>query len=1126
MADKRISQLTDRGTVANSDVVPIVVSGASTTNKATISSIQTFMQGNLDLGVTSVGLSMPSAFTVTGSPVTSSGNISVAGAGTVSQYIRGDGSLADFPSISGGGSSVSYYLNGSVSQGTIGGIAYTEMNKVPILGAGTDFTINADGYIASFITDAGDPALLQIPAGNWNFETFLQASSAGGSPSFYIELYKVDSGGTATLIASNSASPELISLGTSIHAYFSALAVPTTTLALTDRLALRYYVTHSGRTITLHTENNTLCQIITTFTTGLTALNGLTAQVQNFATGTSGTDFGISSATSTHTFNLPTASATNRGALSSADWTIFNNKQNALINPITGTGASGQVAFWNGTNTQTGDNGLFWDNTNKRLGVGTNTPSQALDVVGNARILNNVNFPQLILGRTTTRNSALTWDDPAGEALFQTHARLYPFVFDASHIRFMSSGVTRMRIFETTGNLLLQNGGTFTDAGFRLDVNGSTRFNGLSTIQGTTASDSGQLGAELLTTGTGDASWTGTSFATGYTHVAGSTTTLTSTLAGVVNTFYQITYTVTGRTAGSFTIGFGGFTSAALTATGAVGPRATTTGTLVITPTTDFDGTIVLSIRVITASSASVTFNNSAGTATNQIRISSLDSNTFIGLNAGRTTTTGTNNSFYGRDCGVNNTTGNSNSFFGRGAGNFNTTGVSNAFFGASAGLANTTGSNNSFVGASAGAANTTGTNNAFFGNGAGQGNTTGASNSFFGVSAGLSNTTASSNSFFGENAGFANITGANNIAFGRNAGRFAGSGTTAMTSVNNSIYLGFQTRGLNATGSTNEVVIGYDVVGLGSNTTVLGNTSTTHGRWYGNLLIGTDTNSTFLLDVNGTARVTGAATFSSSVTATANASGRSGLFGGASFGVRIDNSGSFNNGGSVIHGVDNTFVASYQKLSLNGSSLEFMTDYGTKLTIANSGAATFSSSVTSLAAAGATFFSATTTGGSDVRITSGASAGFVGTTSNHSLSFVTNNNVVATIGTDAAVNFGGSVLALGITSSASVAFPHTTKSANYTLNANDYTVGFDCSSNRTATLPDATTCAGRIYVIYQYNTGLGLRSVTLDGNGSQTINGDTTYNLSPYCDFSSVMIQSNGSNWIIISSNLTAGCL
>jgi hypothetical protein len=99
-------------------------------------------------------------------------------------------------------------------------------------------------------------------------------------------------------------------------------------LLATDRLAVRIFVTTSGRNITLHTEDNNLCQVITTFTTGLNALNGLTAQVQNFATGTSGTDFGISSASSTHTFNLPTASASNRGALSSADWTTFNGKFN------------------------------------------------------------------------------------------------------------------------------------------------------------------------------------------------------------------------------------------------------------------------------------------------------------------------------------------------------------------------------------------------------------------------------------------------------------------------------------------------------------------------------------------------------------------------------------------------------------------------------------------------------------------------------------------------------------------------------------------------------------------------------------------------------------------------------
>jgi hypothetical protein len=254
-------------------------------------------------GVTSVGLTMPSAFTVTNSPITSSGDIAVTGAGLVSQYVRGDGTLANFPASTGGGASVSFYLNGSVSQGTISGIAFKEMDRTPILGAGTDFTINANGYIQSFITDANVPNQLEIPAGNWNFETYFSASSGGGSPSFYIELYKWN-GTTLSLIASNSATPRLITDGTNIEAYFSALAVPQTTLLATDRLAIRIYVTHSGRTITLHTENSHLCQVITTFTTGLTALNGLTNQVQYFDVGTGATNFNISSSGDTHTFNL------------------------------------------------------------------------------------------------------------------------------------------------------------------------------------------------------------------------------------------------------------------------------------------------------------------------------------------------------------------------------------------------------------------------------------------------------------------------------------------------------------------------------------------------------------------------------------------------------------------------------------------------------------------------------------------------------------------------------------------------------------------------------------------------------------------------------------------------------
>ncbi len=80
MADKRISQLVERTDIANNDVVPIVAFGATTTNKATISSIQEFMQENLDLGVTSVGITLGTTGTdvnVTGSPITTSGNITI-----------------------------------------------------------------------------------------------------------------------------------------------------------------------------------------------------------------------------------------------------------------------------------------------------------------------------------------------------------------------------------------------------------------------------------------------------------------------------------------------------------------------------------------------------------------------------------------------------------------------------------------------------------------------------------------------------------------------------------------------------------------------------------------------------------------------------------------------------------------------------------------------------------------------------------------------------------------------------------------------------------------------------------------------------------------------------------------
>ena len=289
--------------------------------------------------VTSVALTMPSAFAVTGSPITTAGTLAVTGAGLATQYVRGDGQLANFPTTGGGGSSVSYYLNGSINQGVIGGSTYYQMSKTAIFGAGTDFTrTNAagNGLIAQFITDVNDPNVLLVPGGNFNLELYFSASSSGGSPSFYVELYKYD-GSTFTLLATDVASPEGITQGTVIDTYFTALSVPATVMTLTDRLALRVFVTTSGRTIVMHTENSHLCQVITTLSTGINAINGITAQVQNLATGTAGSDFAISSAGSTHTFNLPTASAANRGALSSADWSTFNGKQNSIGLTTVGT---------------------------------------------------------------------------------------------------------------------------------------------------------------------------------------------------------------------------------------------------------------------------------------------------------------------------------------------------------------------------------------------------------------------------------------------------------------------------------------------------------------------------------------------------------------------------------------------------------------------------------------------------------------------------------------------------------------------------------------------------------------------------------------------------------------------
>ena len=55
---------------------------------------------------------------------------------------------------------------------------------------------------------------------------------------------------------------------------------------------------------------------------------------------------------------------------------------------VKGTGTATRVAFWSASDTITSDADLYWDNTNNRLGIGTISPAEKLEVSGSVKIGN------------------------------------------------------------------------------------------------------------------------------------------------------------------------------------------------------------------------------------------------------------------------------------------------------------------------------------------------------------------------------------------------------------------------------------------------------------------------------------------------------------------------------------------------------------------------------------------------------------------------------------------------------------------------------------------------------------------------------------------------------------------
>ena len=144
--------------------------------------------------------------------------------------------------------------------------------------------------------------------------------------------------------------------------------------------------------------------------------------------------------------------------------------------------------------------------------------------------------------------------------------------------------------------------------------------------------------------------------------------------------------------------------------------------------------------------------------------------NTFVGLEAGNTTLTGSQNTAVGRLALQDSTSGSLNTALGSNALTNNTTGSGNTAVGGGALLTNSTGSDNVAIGSTTLFTNSTGSDNTAVGRSALLLNSTGSENTAVGRSALLTNMMGSENTAVGLSALLNNSTGNFNTALGRSA--------------------------------------------------------------------------------------------------------------------------------------------------------------------------------------------------------------------------------------------------------------------------------------------------------------------------------------------------------------------
>jgi hypothetical protein len=130
------------------------------------------------------------------------------------------------------------------------------------------------------------------------------------------------------------------------------------------------------------------------------------------------------------------------------------------------SGTVGRVLFEGTGNVVQESANLFWDNTNGRLGIGTSSPISKLHIIGDTNII----YQQ---ASTTGFTGKLYYAFKSGGVSGEAMSLFGDFVGGvASAMAFSNASGTTVMQIRNGGNVQI---GTTTDAGFKLDVNGTFR---------------------------------------------------------------------------------------------------------------------------------------------------------------------------------------------------------------------------------------------------------------------------------------------------------------------------------------------------------------------------------------------------------------------------------------------------------------------------------------------------------------------------------------------------------------------------------------------------------------------------------------------------------------------------